>query len=160
MSAPPAASPRTRPLVVVAEDGPDARMMLGVMLEFRGFDVVLTVDGRDALEAVLVHRPDAVVSDLDMPHLDGLGLCRAVRAMAAGVSLPVILWSSARADDPRLLQAIALGGVEWLSKSATITGIERALRQALRLLPTRPGEGPRAVGPAGAPRARQRRPAG
>lgn len=129
----PPAVPRTRPLVVVADDGIDARTMLGLLLEFRGFDVILTVDGRDALAAVVVHHPDAVVSDLNMPNLDGLELCRAVRALPAsdGSSMPVILWSSVKTDDPRLAEAIALGGVEFLSKSLAVAGIDGALRRIL-----------------------------
>jgi two-component system response regulator MprA len=134
------ASPRrARPLIVVAEDGVDARTMLGSMLDFHGFDVVLAIDGREALGSILVHRPDAVVSDMNMPHLDGLGLCRALRALP-GDSLPVILWSSVQADDPRLLEAIALGKVEFLSKSLAITTIDAALRRILR--PADPSFGP------------------
>jgi CheY-like chemotaxis protein len=66
-----------------------------------------------------------------MPHLDGLGLCRAVRALPTPALLPVILWSSAEADDPRFLEAIELGGVEFLSKSLAITEIDAALRRIL-----------------------------
>ena len=87
---------------------PSELTMLGLMLEFRGFHVVLTGDGRDALNAVILYSPDAVVSDLNMPHLDGLALCRAGRAPSTGGSVPVILWSSAPADDSRLPQALAL----------------------------------------------------
>jgi DNA-binding response OmpR family regulator len=122
-----------RPLVVVAEDDVAARTMLGFVLELRGFDVVLAVDGRDALDAILVHRPDALVSDMDMPRLDGLGLCRAVRALPAGDCVPVILWSNAEADDSRLLEVLSLGGVEFLSKSLAVTEIDPALRRVLRV---------------------------
>lgn len=58
MSAVPPSSYRERPLIVVAEDGVEARTMLGLVLEFRGYDVVLAVDGIDALDAVLARRPD------------------------------------------------------------------------------------------------------
>jgi len=126
-----ASSRRPRPLIVVAEDGVDALAMLGLMLEFHGFDVVLTGDGCEALNAVLVYKPDAVVTDMNMPHLDGLGLCRAVRALPTPALLPVILWSSAEADDPRFLEAIELGGVEFLSKSLAIAEIDAALRRIL-----------------------------
>jgi DNA-binding response OmpR family regulator len=126
-----------RPLVVVAEDSADTLTMLGSMLKLRGFNVVLAGDGREALDAVLVHGPDAIVSDVNMPHLDGLGLCRAVRALRAGASLPVILWSSTGADDPRVLEAIALGGVEFVSKSSSITEIDARLWHVLtRGVPT------------------------
>lgn len=120
----------------MAEDGVDALTMLGLMLEFRGFDVVLTGDGREALTAVTLSGPDAVVSDMNMPYLDGLALCRAVRALPAGASVPVILWSSAEHDDPRLLQAIALGGDEFVSKSHAVTEVDAALRRLLALTET------------------------
>jgi CheY-like chemotaxis protein len=132
MSVLPARSPQPRPLVVVAEDDGDARAMLGIMLEFSGFDVVLTGDGRAALDAVLAHGPDALVSDMNMPDLDGLGLCQAVRALHAGDSLPVIIWSSAAVDDPRLVEAIGLGGVAFVSKSVAVTQIDAALRRTVR----------------------------
>lgn len=106
--------------------------MLGLMLEFRGYDVALAVDGRDALDAVLARRPDAIVSDMNMPGLDGLGLCRAVRCLQTFTSLPVILWSSAEADDPRLVETVALGGVEFLSKSLAVSTIDATLRRILR----------------------------
>jgi CheY-like chemotaxis protein len=127
-----ASSPdQPRPTVVVAEDGVDTLTMLGLMLELRGFDVVLTVDGRDALAAVLAHRPAAVVSDMNMPHLDGLELCRALRALPEGASLPVVLWSSAGSDDPRMLEALALGSVECLSKAVAISEVDDVLRRML-----------------------------
>lgn len=132
----PASLDHPRPLVVVAEDGVDALTMLGLMLEFRGFDVVLTGDGREALNAVILDGPDAVVSDMNMPHLDGLALCRAVRALPTGGGIPVILWSSAEVDDPRLLQANALGGVEFVSKSLAVTEVDAALRRLLALTET------------------------
>ena len=133
MSTIPVGSSGCRPLVVVAEDGPGERTMLGLMLEVKGFDTVLTADGRAALDAVLIHGPDAVVSDMNMPHLDGLGLCRALRALRPAADLPVILWSSADPDDPRLVEAIALGGVEFVSKSAAISRLDTLLRRLLGL---------------------------
>jgi PleD family two-component response regulator len=122
----------------VAEDGVDALAMLGSMLECHGFDVVMTGDGCEALKAVLVYKPDAVVSDMTMPQLDGLGLCRAVRALPATAFLPVILWSSAEADDPRMLEAIELGGVEFLSKSLSMNEVDAALRRILAGAAARP----------------------
>ena len=106
--------------------------MLGLMLELHGFDVVLTVDGRDALAAVMDHCPAAVVSDMNMPNLDGLELCRALRSFPQSAALPVVLWSSAGPDDPRMLEALALGSVEWLSKAVPASEIDDVLRRMLR----------------------------
>ena len=121
-----------RPLVVVAEDQIDQRVMMGAMLDCRGFEVILAVDGRQALYAVVEHHPDAVVSDLEMPNLDGLGLCRALRALRAHAGLPIVMYTAADPDDSRVRDAYALGGVEVLSKSAAPTQIGDVLR---RLIP-------------------------
>ena len=127
----PAHPGRSRPMIVVAEDGLAERTMLALLLHHRGFDTVLAADGHEALEAAVVHQPDAVVSDMNMPRLDGLGLCRALRALPDGDIPPIIVWSSVDAHDPRVLEAVALGGVAFFSKSFPVTGIDAALRHAL-----------------------------
>lgn len=123
-----------RPLVVVAEDRADARTMVGIMLASFGFDVVLTADGVDALDAVFTHGPDAVVCDMDMPNLDGLGLCRALRALRANESLPIIVYTGADCADPRLRDAHALHGAEIIGKSLAVTEIGELLRRLITVV--------------------------
>jgi two-component system response regulator MprA len=120
-----------RPLVVVAEDHADERAMMGMMLEFLGFDVVLAVDGRDALDAVLIHGPDAVVCDMDMPNLDGLGLCRALRALRANETLPITVYTGSDGVDPRVRDARALHGAQIICKSLPVTEVGDVLRQMI-----------------------------
>ena len=122
---------RSRPLVVVAEDDDDARSMLGAWLESRGYEVVLTADGLEALDSVRGRGPDVVVSDMNMPRLDGLGLCRAVRELKSGNALPFILWSSLPSDDTRVRAASALGG-QFVSKSRAVAEIDAVLKRVLR----------------------------
>ena len=128
MRAPP---DRSRPLVVVAEDDEDARTMLGTWLERRGYEVVLAADGLEALDSVLCRGPDVVVSDMIMPRLDGLGLCRAIRELRAGNPLPFIVWSSLPSDDTRVRAASALGDVQFVSKAGTVTEMGAALERVL-----------------------------
>lgn len=120
-----------RPLVVVAEDSQDERTMIGTMLGFLGYDVVLAVDGLDALDAVFIHGPDAVVCDMDMPNLDGLGLCRALRALRANQTLPIIVYTGAENGDPRVGDARALHGAEIVGKSLSVTKLGEVLGQML-----------------------------
>ena len=120
-----------RPLLVVAEDGPDARALLSIVLEARGFDAIFANDGAEAIDAVLSHRPDAVVSDMNMPRCDGLALCRAVRSVPAVAEVPIVIWSSLSANEPRVVEATSLGRVEFFSKSNAVTGIDAVLWRAL-----------------------------
>jgi CheY-like chemotaxis protein len=80
-------------LIVVADDDDDLRPLMELMLERDGHTVVAKVDGAAALQAVREHRPDAVVSDIDMPHMSGIELCAAIRADPELAHLPVVLAS-------------------------------------------------------------------
>jgi CheY-like chemotaxis protein len=80
-------------LIVVAEDHEDIRFVITRALERAGHEVVATADGAAAWEAVRRLRPDVVVTDMDMPRMTGLDLCRAIRADAGLRHIPVVLAS-------------------------------------------------------------------
>lgn len=67
-------------VIVTAEDNDDIRALSARSLRRAGHVVFPTSDGVDALAAVREHRPDVVVTDVDMPRMTGLELCRAIRA--------------------------------------------------------------------------------
>jgi CheY-like chemotaxis protein len=93
-------------VIVVAEDHEDIRYILQRALERAGHTVVTAVDGVDALDAVQRHRPDIVVSDVDMPRMTGLELCRAIRDDPHLRDTPVVLISGALLPgDPRAAEA-------------------------------------------------------
>lgn len=57
--------------IMVVEDNPDLRDVLGLILKHHGFDVVLASDGAEAVERAGEHRPDVVLMDLMMPRMNG-----------------------------------------------------------------------------------------
>ena len=66
--------------ILVVDDEPAIREMLGVVLEMEGFNVVTAGDGIDALQVVARQAPAVVLTDLMMPNLDGYGLIDRLRA--------------------------------------------------------------------------------
>ncbi|MGW4947272.1 response regulator [Actinoplanes sp. NPDC004185] len=80
-------------LVIVAEDEDDIRHIMGRVLRRAGHTVIEAPDGSAALTEVHTARPDAVVSDIDMPRMSGLQLCEAIRADPRTATLPVIFVS-------------------------------------------------------------------
>jgi CheY-like chemotaxis protein len=66
-------------LLVTAEDNDDLRKAMARSLQRAGHTVVDTADGAQALSAVQQHRPDAVITDVEMPLMTGLQMCRAIR---------------------------------------------------------------------------------
>ena len=117
--------------MLVVDDDADARIMLGLLLESRGYAVALAADGLEALEVLRVQSPDAVVSDMNMPRLDGLALCRAVRELGSDSPVPFVVWSSVAPDDDRVRETRALGGVEVIGKSQAVVDVDVALRRLL-----------------------------
>lgn len=114
---PPHPEPKPSPLVLVADDSATIRTLERGLLESHGYRVEVAVDGRDALERMATTRPDLVVSDIEMPRLDGFGLLAAMRGDARLAMVPVVLVSSrAGAEDRR--RGTALGAKGYLAKNA------------------------------------------
>jgi CheY-like chemotaxis protein len=77
--------------VLVAEDDPDIQKVIRMSLKFEGVqDVVLTGDGRECLAMVNSVRPDLILLDVSMPHLDGYQTCRVLKANPETRCIPVI----------------------------------------------------------------------
>jgi two-component system chemotaxis sensor kinase CheA len=88
-----AARPRGR-AVLLAEDSITSRTLLKNILELAGHRVEVAVDGAEALDKLRAGRFDLVVSDVEMPRLDGIGLTEAIRRDPALAQLPVVLVTS------------------------------------------------------------------
>ncbi|AYA37475.1 response regulator [Hymenobacter oligotrophus] len=110
----PVAPADARPLVLVVEDNPEVRDYIRTCLatEFR---VRTANDGAQGLALLKDLEPDLIVSDLMMPQLDGLELCRRLRADEQTAHIPLVLLT-ARAGDETRLTSFGLGADEYLTK--------------------------------------------
>jgi two-component system, chemotaxis family, sensor kinase CheA len=110
------AAPRQK-RVLIAEDSITSRMLLKNILEGAGYHAQTAVDGQFALEALRRERFDLVVSDVEMPRMDGFELTAAIRGDTSMQDLPVVLVTSreARADRER---GIDVGANAYLVKSS------------------------------------------
>jgi len=79
------------PTILIADDETHIVYILEGKLTQAGYRVVVARDGREALELALEHRPDLAITDLNMPIMDGLAFCRALREHPAVADLPVIM---------------------------------------------------------------------
>lgn len=98
-----------RAKVLVADDDPKATAALSSLLESDGFSVQTASDGADALEKIAQSPPDVLVTDVNMPHLDGFGLMRAVRERYPRIFIVVI--SGEHHSAARLIEGGALAYV-------------------------------------------------
>ena len=116
--------------VVIADDQASVREGLVLLLGgLPGIDVVgAAADGEQALELVAEYQPDAILLDLHMPVLDGIGATRRLVAEHPGVAIVVL---TTYVDDTSVLEALRAGARSYLTKDADRTDIAQALRAAV-----------------------------
>jgi DNA-binding NtrC family response regulator len=106
--------PRSSDHLLIVEDDAAQRIGLQQLLKSWGYSVDIASDGREALERVAAQRPTVVLSDLVMPHLDGLGLLKALRQEADG-DITVVLMT-AQGTVETAVEAIKLGAWDYVTK--------------------------------------------
>ena len=111
--APPSPS-ENRGEVLIAEDNPDMRTLLAKLVG-REFRVRTVRNGREALEAVRESPPDLILSDVMMPELSGLELCRAIKGDADLRSIPVVLVTS-KAERDMKIEGLEIGADDYVTK--------------------------------------------
>jgi DNA-binding NarL/FixJ family response regulator len=115
--------------IVIADDQASVREGLVLLLGgLPGIDVVgAAADGEQALALVAEQQPDAILLDLHMPVLDGIGTTRRLAAEHPGVAIVVL---TTYVDDSSVLEALQAGARSYLTKDADRTDIARALEAA------------------------------
>ncbi len=103
------------PLVLVVDDSITMRRVLQRLLQREGYRVAVAADGRQALDALALELPALVISDVEMPRMDGFELLSSIRASDRLSKLPVVMITSRIADKHRL-HAKELGVNEYLGK--------------------------------------------
>lgn len=113
VSAPNGLDPPASPVILVVEDDPSTQRMLRRVLEAERFRVRAAGDGGSALAAVAADAPDVIVLDLGLPGVDGLAVCRRLRA--AGIGTPILVLT-ARDAVPDRVAGLEAGADDYLPK--------------------------------------------
>ncbi len=115
--------------ILVVDDEPSVRDALDRALRMDGYNVQLAADGRQALDQLAEQAPDAIVLDLLMPEVDGLEVCRRIRA--AGDRIPVLMLT-ARDGVPDRVRGLDAGADDYLVKPFALEELSARLRALLR----------------------------
>ena len=105
------------PIILLAEDSITSRMLLKNILQTAGYRVRTAVDGAEAWTFLKTGTFDAVVSDVEMPRMDGFDLTARIRADAKLANLPVILVTAREAREDRE-HGIEVGANAYIIKSS------------------------------------------
>jgi DNA-binding response OmpR family regulator len=120
----------TRPRVLLVDD--DARLVhiVSLYLQVQQFEVLTAESGEAAMRVFAAGLPDLVILDIMMPGLDGISLCRQIRALPGGAGLPVIVFT-ALSDSADLEAARAAGADRVITKPFNLTGLGAAVAALL-----------------------------
>ncbi|WP_428820168.1 response regulator [Microbulbifer sp. MCCC 1A16149] len=105
----------TGDIVLVVDDSPDTLSLINDTLEQAGIDVLVALDGSQALNIARRLRPDMILLDAVMPGLDGFETCRLLKADPELVSIPVIFMTGLT-DSEDIVRGLESGGVDYLTK--------------------------------------------
>jgi two-component system, chemotaxis family, chemotaxis protein CheY len=102
-------------IIMTVDDSASVRQMVSFTLKDAGYQVLEAVDGQDAVNRLNGTSVHMVITDLNMPNLDGIGLIRALRANAAFKFIPIVLLTT-ESQDTKKQEGKAAGATGWIVK--------------------------------------------
>ena len=121
--------------ILVVDDDASIREILATQLARLGYEVVVASDGEEAVASFKSESPDAILMDVMMPRLDGLGACQKIRALekksGSGKRTPV-LFLTARDSTHDKTSAALSGGDEFVPKPVSLQELRERLELALK----------------------------
>ena len=132
-----------RQRILVVDDDPTISEVVARYLEVgKGYDVDIALDGADALARARAHYPDLVVLDLMLPQIDGLEVCRLLRAQG---SVPIIMLT-AKGEETDKLVGLSLGADDYMTKPFSPKELVARVKAVLRRGPSLVGQEARRSG--------------
>lgn len=117
--------------ILVVDDDKTTRKLLSLYLKAKGYEIVTAENGLDALEKLGVENINLVVSDMNMPYMDGIELTKNIRADDNLKGLPVIMVTT-EADDEEKKKAHEAGVDDYLVKPANAEQISDSVKKILK----------------------------
>lgn len=102
-------------LIMVVDDSASMRRVIGIALKGAGYDIIEGCDGKDALAKLTGQKVHMIISDVNMPVMDGIAFLKAVKQMSAYKFTPVIMLTTESAEEKKR-EGQAAGARAWVVK--------------------------------------------
>ena len=119
-----------RKKILVVDDAATARTLETMILTVSSYEVVAARDGLEGLEKARLEKPDLILLDLMMPRMDGLEVCKRIRAEPGTASIPIIMVTS-RGEESVAETSLACGCNELVTKPIEATELLAKVRSCL-----------------------------
>src|SRR5712692_10531318 len=123
---------REPPRILIVDDTPANLHILQLRLAASGYEIITATDGEEAIAAARQHHPDLILLDVMMPKLDGIEVCRQLRADPSLPFIPIIM-VTARTDARDVVAGLEAGGDEYLTKPADQAALVARVKSMLRI---------------------------
>lgn len=121
---------RNRARILVVEDDRGIREVFRETMLDAGFDVTEAADGMEGLRAFSAEPPDVILLDAMMPIMDGITMCRHLRALPGGAGIPILM-ITARSDHTSITAAFAAGVTDFIQKPVNLLVLEHRVQHML-----------------------------
>jgi CheY-like chemotaxis protein len=118
------------PLIAISDDEPALLFLLASELEAEGYDVVAVEDKRELLSKLSLIKPDAIITDIKSPGMDGFEFVKAAKSDNLTKHIPIIV-VTAYADKKNAIEMLKLGAADFISKPYVLDDILSSLRRFL-----------------------------
>src|SRR5215475_12384776 len=120
------------PRILVADDHEDNRDILATQLADQNYEILQAADGEEALAIARCRHPDLILLDVMMPKLDGVEVCRQLKADAGLPFMPIIL-VTAKSDSKDVVAGLEAGADEYLTKPVDQMAVVARVKSVLRI---------------------------
>ena len=118
--------------LLLVEDDPDILVLLDTTLQFSDYRVVTAVNGRQALEIIEKDRPNIVIADIMMPHVDGFGLVHRLRINPETRNIPVVFITATYVTPSDRELAFTIGVTKIIQKPVDIEAFLKTINELLK----------------------------
>jgi two-component system chemotaxis response regulator CheY len=119
--------------ILIVDDDATTRKLLGLYLKSKGYEVAYAENGLDGIEKIGTENPGLIISDLNMPYMDGIEFVKTVRGDPARAEIPILMVTT-EADPEERERAMSSGVNGYLVKPVTADVITQHIRHILKNL--------------------------
>jgi DNA-binding response OmpR family regulator len=123
---------RERPLILIVDDNPANLDIFETRMASYGYDIVTARDGIEGLNLAKEHEPDLILLDIMMPKMDGIEVCKRLRADTSVPFIPIIL-ITAKTEAADIVAGLEAGGDEYLTKPVDHRALTARVKSMLRI---------------------------
>jgi two-component system chemotaxis response regulator CheY len=118
-------------IIMTVDDSTSIRQMVSFTLTQAGYQVVEAVDGRDAVAKLATATVDMIITDLNMPNMNGVELIRAVRSQGKFKFIPILMLTT-ESNDSKKMEGKAAGATGWIVKPFNATQLIDVIKKLLK----------------------------